>query len=277
MRPDWRDPKFWHGGLPPAHLVELADCNARRAKPVSARANAAAEQEIEREQRALQKSIDDLRLELAVIKREMLLRRLTAKAYNPNQPRVPKGNEGAGRWTDDQGEAASDRRIRLAGPLPTDDRPDIPHQRPPTSEQRYAYVKTAAKWLARFGGPLSKLAEGAHWLYEYEHDIIANLDPPGTLAELQQAAHERKKGYHKHHIVEKDSAEKDGFSREVINSPDNLARVPAMKHREITGWYQTKNKEFGGESPRDYLRGRSWEVRRRVGLEAMIRFGVLKP
>jgi hypothetical protein len=110
MRPDWRDPKFWHRGLPPAHLVELADCNARRAKPVSARANAAAEQEIERERRALQKSIDDLRLELAVIKREMLLRRLTAKAYNPNQPRVPKGNEGAGRWTDDQGEAASDRR-----------------------------------------------------------------------------------------------------------------------------------------------------------------------
>jgi hypothetical protein len=166
---------------------------------------------------------------------------------------------------------------RLAGPLPTDDGSNIPPQRPPTSEQRYAYVKTAAKWLARFGGPLSKLAEGAHWLYEYEHDIIANLDPPGTLAELQQAAPERKKGYHKHHIVEKDSAEKDGFSREVINSPDNLARVPAMKHREITGWYQRKSDEFGGQSPRDYLRGRSWEVRRKVGLEALIRFGVLQP
>jgi hypothetical protein len=30
MRPDWRDPKYWEGGVPPAHLVELADRNARR-------------------------------------------------------------------------------------------------------------------------------------------------------------------------------------------------------------------------------------------------------
>jgi hypothetical protein len=77
--------------------------------------------------------------------------------------------------------------------------------------------------------------------------------------------------------VEKESAAKDGFSHEVINASDNLARIPAMKHREITAWYQTKSEQFAGQSPRDYLRGRSWEVRRKVGLEALIRFGVLKP
>jgi hypothetical protein len=126
-------------------------------------------------------------------------------------------------------------------------------------------------------GPLSKIVEGAHWLYEYEHDIIANLDPPGTHKELQEAESDRKKGYHDHHIVEKNSAAEDGFSREVINAPDNLVRIPAMKHREITGWYQAKNQEFGNQSPRDYLRGRSWEVRRKVGLEALIRFRVLEP
>jgi hypothetical protein len=79
--------------------------------PVSAEEIAAAEQEIERERRALQKSVDELRLELAAIKREMLLRRLAAKAYNPNQPRVPKGNDGAGEWTSD---GATGSRIRFA-------------------------------------------------------------------------------------------------------------------------------------------------------------------
>jgi hypothetical protein len=71
----------------------------------------------------------------------------------------------------------------------------------------------------------------------------------------------------------------DGFRRWLIpiRAISNLARVPAMKHREITGWYQTKNKEFDGATPRDYLRGRSWEVRRKVGLEALTRFGVLEP
>jgi hypothetical protein len=196
------------------------------------------------------------------------------KTYDPDQPRVPKGNDGGGRWTRDGSFIGS--RIQLAGPLPTDDPPNIPQERPPTSPQRYAYAKAAAKWLVRIGGgPLSKIVEEAHWLYEYEHDIIANLDPPGTLKELQEA--ERKKGYHDHHIVVKNSAAQGGFSWEVINAPDNLVRIPAMKHREITGWYQRESDEFSGESPRNYLRGRSWEVRRRVGLDALIRFGLLQP
>ena len=44
-----------------------------------------------------------------------------------------------------------------------------------------------------------------------------------------------------------------------------------MKHWDINAWYQTKNEEFGGLSPREYLRGKNWEERRDVGLIAMIK------
>ena len=83
-------------------------------------------------------------------------------------------------------------------------------------------------------------------------------------------------GYDIHHIVEQTQAERDGFSRDVIDGPDNVVRVPRLKHQEISGWYQRKNDQFGGLSPRQYLSGRSWAVRRAVGLEAARKFGVLE-
>jgi hypothetical protein len=63
----------------------------------------------------------------------------------------------------------------------------------------------------------------------------------------------------------------------LIDGPENLVRVPTQKHWQITGWYLTRNKLFGGLSPRAYLRGKSWEERQRVGRMALIEFGVLKP
>ena len=63
----------------------------------------------------------------------------------------------------------------------------------------------------------------------------------------------------------------------MIDERDNLVRVPTLKHREITSWYQTKNKDFGGLSPRDYLRERSWDERMRVDLDTLIDRGVLVP
>jgi hypothetical protein len=53
---------------------------------------------LERERLALQRSLDELRLELAAIKRDLLLR----KAFDPNQPRVPSGNRDGGQWTSDE-------------------------------------------------------------------------------------------------------------------------------------------------------------------------------
>jgi hypothetical protein len=63
----------------------------------------------------------------------------------------------------------------------------------------------------------------------------------------------------------------------AIDASDNLVRIPTFKHEEITGWYAQPNLKFGGLSPRDYLRGKPWGERRKVGIEALVRFEVLKP
>jgi hypothetical protein len=62
----------------------------------------------------------------------------------------------------------------------------------------------------------------------------------------------------------------------MIDAPDNVVLIPTRKHREITGWYQKKHERYGGLSPREYLRGKSWEEHRQVGIDLMIDMGVLK-
>jgi hypothetical protein len=97
--------------------------------------------------------------------------------------------------------------------------------------------------------------------------------------ELQNAVTDvSQAGYQDHHIVEQTSAETDGhFSRELIDSRDNGVRIPTMRHEDINGWYSKPNDEYGGMSPRDYLRDKSWDERRSVGLKALIENEVLKP
>jgi hypothetical protein len=110
-----------------------------------------------------------------------------------------------------------------------------------------------------------------------DHLIEAYRDEPKTLEELQRGVSTPKRGYDIHHIVEQTSAERDGFPRSMIDGPDNLVRIPRLKHREINGWYGRLNEEFGGRSPREYLRGKDWSERFTIGVDALIKFKVLKP
>ena len=211
--------------------------------------------------------------------------------FNPNQPRVPKDNPGGGRWTYEEGWRGANRPFRNAGRRlrighnqgpPLDEPPEIPRQRPPTTQDKNWFIKAVAHWLARaarLGTPTGiflAALDAASWLDTDRAFIDSYLDPPKSLEELQEAALNPRLGYHRHHNVEKDAARKDGFSDELINSRDNMVLVPALKHIKITTWYQTKNERFGGLSPRAYLQGKSWDERRRVGHEALIEFGVLK-
>jgi hypothetical protein len=115
------------------------------------------------------------------------------------------------------------------------------------------------------------------WLRQYRDEILTNLDPPKTLRELQDAVQIPRNGTHRHHIVEQRGAEEDGYSRSIIDAPENLVRVPKQKHQQISDWYSTKNDAYGGLSPRAWLRGKSWEERRALGIKKMIDFGILKP
>jgi hypothetical protein len=125
---------------------------------------------------------------------------------------------------------------------------------------------------------LLNIAEAASWFYEEAvPKLRAYLDSPKTLDELQDAVGMPSKGYDIHYIVEQTPAEKDGYPRSMIDAPENLVRVPTLSHWQINIWYSTGNEDFGGLPPREYLRGKSWEERRRIGLKALLQSGVLKP
>lgn len=193
--------------------------------------------------------------------------------YNPNQPRVPAGNPDGGQWTSTAAGAGNASRLAQAdGPPKTP--PRIPKQKPRTRDVRMQIAMELAEWVRKNS---DVILDAANWIVELLPTIQASFDPPKTLQELHHAVANPQPGYDIHQIVEQTSAEQDGFPRSVIDALENLVRIPRWKHWQINGWYMQKNDAFGGLSPRDYLRGKGWSERRRVGLEALIRYGVLKP
>jgi hypothetical protein len=220
-----------------------------------------------------------------------LWREMRKAGFNPDEPRVPAGQTEGGRWTKQGMGDANAATAEIAGVghnqgPPLNEPPEVPPEVPLTAKARNAFLKAAARWLIRasleatLGGPVGDYLvalEAAYWLYQYLPYIRAYLQPPKTWAELQEDALSPQKGYDIHHPVEQTPAEQDGFSPDEIDASENRLRIPTLKHWEITAWYATRREDFGGLSPRDYLRGKSWEERVRVAKIAMIRFGVLKP
>ena len=146
-------------------------------------------------------------------------------------------------------------------------------------------AKVGVRWLARSGLLAAEIAapevmiglEIGFALAEFALPYIkAYFVPPKSLAELNQAADDPQLGYDVHHIVEQATAATDGSERARIEGADNLTRIPTLKHWELNGWYQRSNRRLGGLSPRSYLREKSWNERRKVGLEGLTEIGVLK-
>jgi hypothetical protein len=166
-------------------------------------------------------------------------------------------------------------RIRLAGDIPTGDSPpEIPKIRQPTMRERNVIARAVAGRL----GPYIWLAvETGHWLYEHRAEINSSFDAPKTLVELQAGALDPRPGYDVHHIVERAAGSRENFSQQLIGSPDNLVAIPRWKHWLINAWYQVPNEEFGWQTPRSYLVGKSWDVHWAVGLKALRLVGVLNP
>ena len=74
------------------------------------------------------------RFELAVCRHALALK----AGYRPDQPRVPKGEDGAGQWVDEGGSGSP-------GSNPNSDPPTEPEDRPPTSRARTAILKEVAR------------------------------------------------------------------------------------------------------------------------------------
>ena len=231
-----------------------------------------------------------------------LLLDLRKAGFNPDEPRVPAGSPDGGQWTRDGGngavisDATPDNTWKPGdqyaannppgighnqGP-PLEEPPRIPPKPPATPQALNNFIKAAAYWLATAGKGVAarylKILQAVYWVTTLALPYIrAYLSPPKTLQELQQDVLNPQAGYDIHHIVEQTPARKEGFSDDIIDGADNLVRIPTLKHWQISAWFQKKNDQFDGLSPRDYLRGKSWQERRRVGIDALVRFGVLKP
>ena len=207
--------------------------------------------------------------------------------FNANQPRVPAGSSDGGQWTGSGGGSGGIGLTQVAQNIPPDHLNDIPEERPEFAQVRNAIIKQVAKRVAilaledAVGGPVGPILNAldiVSWVVEEGGPFIeAYADPPKSLEELPDAVSTPARGYDIHHIVEQTPAAQDGFSRSLIDSPDNLVRIPTLKHWQITSWYMIRKDAYGGVSPRTYLRGKDWVERTRVGRRALIENGVLKP
>lgn len=212
------------------------------------------------------------------------LQKLAEKAgFNPGQPRVPRGGPGGGRWRYVEGYAQGRQPGIGDNGGPSLDPPEPPKAPPKDKISKTQAAKALAKEIARQAlrraGPVGAAIvaiEVGHFLYSELPAIRSYQDGPKTLAELQQSAGQRRPGYEDHHIVEQIAGSREGFPRSMIDDAENVVSVPKYKHHEITGWYNTKNMDFGNLAPRDYLKGRSLSEHVRVGHHALRRFGVMK-
>jgi len=126
-------------------------------------------------------------------------------------------------------------------------------------------------------GTFLNVLEAAVWIRKFYPYIQSYLDPPKTLETLQRSALSYRRGYQVHHIVEQTAARREGFPRALIDGRANLVSIPTFRHWDVTRWYMVSNAEFGGLSPREYLKGKDWNERYRVGLFALNIFGILEP
>ena len=171
---------------------------------------------------------------------------------------------------------------------PDEPPPKFPKKKPRTHKERLGYARRAARWLfiavagrqIRAAGAVLNAIHETGWMDEFRGFIQGAFDPPKPLRQLQKEAFEPIPGYDIHHIVEKTSARNAGFPQSRINAPENLVRIPRIRHWEITAWYGRQNEDYvvNGRtvSPREYLRDKDWDERRKVGLDAMRKFEVLK-
>jgi len=241
------------------------------------------------ERARLRANILFLAFEVKLIRLARLLRRAERKDDDAGGPDGDADDEAFPAYGRAQGSVSlDDTPYQLAQNFPNDhngppetigeERPDledVPTDRPFGRGELSPILRMISNLAALLG--LATLATRAPWIMEYGPQILSNNDLPKTLSELQNDVGVSKPGYEDHHIVEQTSAARYGLPRELIDSPQNLVKIPTLKHREITSWYSRPNSEYGGLTPREYLSQRSWSERWQVGIEQLIKFGVLEP
>jgi hypothetical protein len=132
---------------------------------------------------------------------------------------------------------------------------------------------------------IGQVVDGVDWISNQVPNIVADVDfsqaAPYDLPDLVEAAKgDSEAGYQDHHIVEQ-GPQNDDLSPEEkprIQESSNIARIPYYVHQEITNYYRSpiKGPPFNGMTPREYLRGKSFDERYQFGLDVLRGRGIIK-
>src|SRR5258708_36283472 len=102
------------------------------------------------------------------------------------------------------------------------------------------------------------------------------MDSPKSYEELKAVSDEpTRAGYQNHHIVGQGDYNSD-IDESLIESDDNIVRIPEYKHIEINAYYQRPDPNLDGMAPRDYLKGKSFEEQLEFGKKVLRDFGVMQ-
>jgi hypothetical protein len=82
-------------------------------------------------------------------------------------------------------------------------------------------------------------------------------------------------GQEYHHIVEEGGDNEDDIPASLLQSTDNIIKIPTMVHEAITGEYMKYDEELG-MSLREYLRGKPYEVQYEKGIEVLRKLSIIQ-
>jgi hypothetical protein len=109
---------------------------------------------------------------------------------------------------------------------------------------------------------------------EFEFDVKAALEfantRPHTLEELRAAATgPSQRGYENHHIVTQGGKNATNIPQELLQSGDNIVRVPTLLHEDINAAYSKNSTEVPGMTVYRWLQTQPFDVQYEEGVKIM--------
>lgn len=132
---------------------------------------------------------------------------------------------------------------------------------------------------------IGRAVDGVNWIRNQIPNIVADVDfyqgAPYDLEDLIDAAEsDSTPGSQNHHVVEQGPQNNDlrPAEKKLINGRRNIVRIPSYVHQEVTNYYRSPDVNLpNGVTPREYLRGKSFDERYQFGVDVLRnRFGILK-